>query len=63
MKNIKFYQDNAKTHIEQIGILCLENQNFIIMNHPSYSPDLAFYDFWLFDYIKQHLDDHSSKVR
>ena len=30
------------------------------MNHPPYSRDLALSDFWLFDYIKQCLDNHSS---
>ena len=30
------------------------------MDHPAYSPDLAPSDFWLFDYIKQLLDDHTS---
>ena len=30
------------------------------MDHPPYSPDLAPSDFWLFDYIKQRLDDHTS---
>ena len=30
------------------------------MDHPPYSPDLAPSDFWLFDYVKQRLDDHTS---
>ena len=30
------------------------------MDHPPYSPDLAPCDFWLFDYIKQRLSDHTS---
>ena len=31
------------------------------MNHSLYSPpDLTPSDFWLFDYIKQRLDDHTS---
>ena len=38
----------------------LNDQNFIIMDHPPYSPDLATYDFWLFDLVKQRLDDHTS---
>ena len=28
------------------------------MHHPSYLPDLAPSDFWLFDLIKKNLDDH-----
>ena len=27
------------------------------IDHPPYSPDLAPCDFWLFDYIKERLDD------
>ena len=30
------------------------------MDHPTYSPELAPCDFWLFDYIKQRLSDHAS---
>ena len=30
------------------------------MGHPSYSPDLVPSDFWLFDYIKTRLTDHTS---
>lgn len=30
------------------------------MDHPPYSPDVAPSEFWLFDYIKQRLDDHKS---
>ena len=30
------------------------------MDHPPYSPDLAASDFWLFNYIKQRLSDHTS---
>lgn len=31
-----------------------------MMDHPPCSPDFALSDFWLFDYIKQRLDDHTS---
>ena len=55
-KNIKFHHDNAKFHVAKTVITYLENQKFIIMNHPSYSPDLAPSDFWFFRYIKQRLD-------
>ena len=33
------------------------------MDHPPYSPDLAPSDFWLFDYIKQRLDEHKDVKR
>jgi hypothetical protein len=28
------------------------------LDHPSYSPDLALYDFWLFPKLKTALKDH-----
>jgi hypothetical protein len=31
------------------------------MSHPSYSPDLAPCDFWLNDYIKSKLSDHTNE--
>ena len=61
-KNLKFHHDNARPHIHQAVITYLNEQNFTIMNHPAYSPDLAPSDFWLFDYIKQRLDDHPSAI-
>ena len=30
------------------------------MDYPPYSLDLAPSDFWLFDYVKQRLEDHTS---
>ena len=59
-KNLKFHHDNARPHVASSVVKYLNDQNFTIMNHPPYSPDLAPSDFWLFDYIKQRLDDHSS---
>lgn len=56
-KNVKFHHDNARAHIHSQVKTYLESENFIIMEHPPYSPDLAPSDFWLFDYIKQRLSD------
>lgn len=55
-KNLKFHHDNARPHVHSSVKSYLEGENFIIMDHPPYSPDLAPCDFWLFDYIKQRLD-------
>jgi len=33
----------------------------IEIDHPPYSPDLAPCDYWLFDYIKQHLGDQQDE--
>ncbi len=59
-KNLKFLHDNARPHIHQSVIAYLESQNFTIMDHPPYSPDLAPSDFWLFNYIKERLSDHTT---
>ena len=37
----------------------LEDQNFVAMDHPPYSPDHAPCDFWLFSYIKARLSNHT----
>ena len=57
-KNLKFHHDNARPHVHQAVLTYLNEQDITIMDHPPYSPDLAPSDFWLFDYIKQRLDDH-----
>jgi histone-lysine N-methyltransferase SETMAR len=59
-KNLKFHHDNARPHVHEDVVAFLEAQDFTIMDHPPYSPDLAPCDFWLFDYIKQRLSDHTS---
>ena len=59
---MKFHHDNAKPHIAKSVITYLNEQNFIIMDHPSYSPDLAPSDFWLFDYIKQRLKSLEKQI-
>ena len=58
---LKFYQDNARPHVASMVITFLKDHEFIIMDHPPYSPDLAPSDFWLFDYIKTRLSDHTSE--
>ena len=58
-KTLKFHHDNARPHVAQL-VTFLEEQEFTIMRHPPYSPDLAPSDFWLFDYIKKRLTDHTS---
>lgn len=59
LKNVKFHHDNAKPHVAQSVINYLNEQKVIIMEHPPYSPDLAPSDFWLFDYVKKQLDNHT----
>ena len=57
---MKFHHDNARLHVHSSVIRFLEREKFIIIDHPSYSPDLAPSDFWLNDNIKKRLDDHAS---
>ena len=59
-KNLKFHHDNARPHVHKSVITYLKSKEFIIMDHPPYSPDLAPSDFWLFDYIKQRLYNHTT---
>ena len=57
---LKFHQDNAIPHVAQSVITFLEMQELTIMHHPPYLPDLAPSDFWLFNYIKTRVTDHTS---
>jgi histone-lysine N-methyltransferase SETMAR len=59
-KNLKFHHDNARPHIHSNVIAYLVRENFTIMDHPPYSPDLAPSDFRLFNYIKERLSNHTS---
>ena len=49
----------ARPHVAQSVKTFLNDQKVTIMEHPPYSPDLALSDFWLFDYVKNQLDDHT----
>ena len=57
---MKILHDNARPHIHQTVVNFLKTNGFQIIDHPPYSPDLSPCDYWLFDYIKQHLDDHNN---
>jgi hypothetical protein len=46
--------------IVQSAIEFLEGQELILMKQPQYSAGLARSDFWLLDYIKERLDNHTS---
>jgi [histone H3]-lysine36 N-dimethyltransferase SETMAR len=57
---IKLHHDNGKPHVHKDVISYLESEDVTIMPHPPNSPDLAPCDFWLFDLIKQNLDDQDN---
>jgi histone-lysine N-methyltransferase SETMAR len=48
--------DNAKPHISKMSIERIEDLDFILVPQPRYPPDLAPCDFFLFGYLKQHLE-------
>ena len=55
-KKIKlFHQDNAPCHKSIKTMTKLHELNFELLPHPSYSPDLALNDYWLFADLKKML--------
>jgi hypothetical protein len=48
--------DNAKPHISKMSIEKIEELGFILVPQPPYLPDLAPCHFFLFGYLKQHLE-------
>jgi histone-lysine N-methyltransferase SETMAR len=48
--------DNAKPHTSKMSIEKMAELGFILVPQPLYSPDLAPCDFFLFGYLKQHLE-------
>jgi histone-lysine N-methyltransferase SETMAR len=48
--------DNTKPHTSRMSIERIEELGFIMLPQPPYSPDLAPCDFFLFGYLKQHLE-------
>jgi histone-lysine N-methyltransferase SETMAR len=54
-KKIIFYQDNAPTHKSVLAMGKLRDLHYEFLEHPTYSPDLAFSDFCLFPKLKLFL--------
>ena len=61
LDGIKLLHDGAKPHIHYNVRNFIESNGVIEIDHPPYSPDLAPCDYWLFDYIKQHLGDQQDE--
>ena len=55
--------DNAKPHVSKMTSSFIQEQGVTEIDHPPYSPDLVPCDYWLFDCIKQHLEDVTSSER
>jgi transposase len=51
-----FHVDNAKPHTSKMSIEKIEELGFILVPQPPNSPDLARCDFFLFGYLKHHLE-------
>lgn len=60
LRGILLLHDNARPHVSQNTCSFIQDQGVTEIDHPPYSPDLAPSDYWLFDFIKQRLEDVSS---
>ena len=53
--DVLLLQDNATTHKPQVAMTAATECGFIILLHPSYSPDMAPSDFYLLPKLISHL--------
>jgi hypothetical protein len=53
---VLLHVDNAKPHTSKMSIEKIEELGFILVLQPPYSPGLAPCDFFLFNYLKQHME-------
>ena len=47
-KGVLFHQDNAPAHMSVVAMAAVRDCGFEVVDHPSYSPDLAPSDYFLF---------------
>ena len=57
VRDMLLLHDNARPHVHSNVRNFLQSKGLTEIDHPPYSPDLAPCDFWLFNYIKERLDD------
>ena len=57
VQSIKLHHDNGKPHMHKDVISYLQSEDVTIMSHPPHSPDLSPCDFWLFDLVKENIDN------
>jgi len=57
VRDMLLLHDNARPHVHSNVRNFLQSKGLGEIDHSPYSPDLAPCDFWLFDYIKERLDD------
>jgi len=58
IKQFNIHLDNAKVHRSHYTMEKADELGFHMLPHPPYSPDLAPSDFFLFGYIKHHLQGY-----
>jgi hypothetical protein len=63
MRGLFLLHDNAIPHKADIVKIFLESKRVTVLNHPSYSPDLAPCDFFLFLRLKKHLQGRRYRTR
>ena len=54
-KGVLLHQDNAPAHKYLVAMSAVHDCGFELIDHPSYSPDLAPSDYFLFPKLKKHL--------
>ena len=54
-KGVLFPQDNAPAHKSLVAMSAIRDSGFELFDHPFYSLDLAFSDFYLFSIMKTNL--------
>ncbi len=57
----KLLHGNGSPHTHRDVVNYLEEEGIEIISHPPHSPDLVPCDFWLNDYIKSKLNDHTNE--
>lgn len=55
VRGLMLHHDNASSHSARLTLEFLEHKQIKVIEHPSYSPDLAMCDFWLFLNLKKNL--------
>ena len=54
-KGVLLQQDNARVHTCKVGVDAVERNEYELIPHPAYSPDLAPSDFFLFPNLKKDI--------
>ncbi|GFX17621.1 histone-lysine N-methyltransferase SETMAR [Trichonephila clavipes] len=58
-KGVLLLHDNARPHVARVARNTIQRHGWEILCHPSYSPDLATSDYYLFHSLDNHLSGKS----